>query len=435
MGRRKKTDVLPEIEDDWDDEMRYVESRDAKFLTVNDTIPGQPRLKYAEYMAYLTIMRFGVNMPNDPMWVLHQMTQVNVYTYKQAARNMGMLYAKFQRLYGHLDGFSIRHTDKNGIQAWAVCYYPHKLHARERFTLAHELGHVILDHKGSSAAEEAEADWYAACFLVPQEILNHTRNATALARMCYVTRSMAARRLSMETAQLNLGTKTFMRMWWQTQQMAARLRTAYKAEFKAMVASKVLEPAIAEDINGTPSTVMTDLKGLDDSIIYDPRVDDMRDVHIFPPDICDLAFNPSVAVLWGLRRHFIEMEAQGIKVRRDAGERARKKAEEAALVCPLRGTCKRADRCVLDTTQTYTNPTYHSDLKLMQILNDYLDRQEGCPFVLALKENYYYDWILDGATELLFFPGVPAEAHRGARPKRTKAGAAEDDAEEEDDQE
>jgi hypothetical protein len=47
--------------------------------------------------------------------------------------------------------------------------------ARFRFTLAHELGHIVLKHRESGYAEEAEADAFAQHLLCPEPLANALR--------------------------------------------------------------------------------------------------------------------------------------------------------------------------------------------------------------------------------------------------------------------
>ena len=46
---------------------------------------------------------------------------------------------------------------------------------RIRFSLMHELGHILLDHKASSVKNEDEADYFASCILAPRIMIHHLR--------------------------------------------------------------------------------------------------------------------------------------------------------------------------------------------------------------------------------------------------------------------
>ena len=71
----------------------------------------------------------------------------------------------------HPEATTIRYK-LNGKAAWIVVYDPEKMHGdRMKFSLAHELGHIVLGHHGSDAAEETEADFFAAHLLIPRPVI------------------------------------------------------------------------------------------------------------------------------------------------------------------------------------------------------------------------------------------------------------------------
>jgi Zn-dependent peptidase ImmA (M78 family) len=92
---------------------------------------------------------------------------------------------------------------------------------RQRFTLAHELGHLVIDWKGASAKEhEKAADWFAGAFLVCKDmverVIGRSRTAITLGELIAVKRvfkvSLAA--LAMRLKQLGIITKsTFGQVW------------------------------------------------------------------------------------------------------------------------------------------------------------------------------------------------------------------------------
>ena len=72
------------------------------------------------------------------------------------------------------------------------------LKSRIRFTLMHELGHILLNHTSSSEKEEDEADYFASCILAPRimihnlPLLNHDYKITAESIHKYFDISIAA---------------------------------------------------------------------------------------------------------------------------------------------------------------------------------------------------------------------------------------------------
>ena len=49
--------------------------------------------------------------------------------------------------------------------------FPHK--ERQRFSLMHEVGHIVLNHEGESSGNEKEADLFASNILAPRSIIWH----------------------------------------------------------------------------------------------------------------------------------------------------------------------------------------------------------------------------------------------------------------------
>jgi len=70
------------------------------------------------------------------------------------------------------DGISFL-GEKNGIDSFFI-YYNDKIKTvgRIRFTLAHELGHIVLKHTQESELAEAEADCFAGYLLAPPELIH-----------------------------------------------------------------------------------------------------------------------------------------------------------------------------------------------------------------------------------------------------------------------
>lgn len=60
------------------------------------------------------------------------------------------------------DGFTVRHNGRA-----VIVYNERSPRTRQRFTLAHELGHIILGHEDDGPGSDAEADCFARNLLMP----------------------------------------------------------------------------------------------------------------------------------------------------------------------------------------------------------------------------------------------------------------------------
>jgi len=96
------------------------------------------------------------------------------------------------------DGFMFA----RGQQPCIILYNEQKPDARRRFTIAHEIGHIALKHCEHGAAEEAEANFFAAQLLMPDAILRFVRDRRRVVTAAFlqgsfdVSRTAARRKLS-----------------------------------------------------------------------------------------------------------------------------------------------------------------------------------------------------------------------------------------------
>ena len=137
----------------------------------------QPSIEKAEQAANSCLL-MGLHLPVDPMQLLIRLPRVQLFTYRDAAIYMDMTFSEFEGKYGMKDGFTVRLKDKRGDVYWAVAFRPDVSDYRLRFTLAHELGHIMMDHIGTLHADEIEADFFASCLLAPRVVMEDLRRTT-----------------------------------------------------------------------------------------------------------------------------------------------------------------------------------------------------------------------------------------------------------------
>lgn len=151
----------------------------------------QPDYNRAATLACRCLLKLNVTqLPVRPLDILRRCRNTAVYTYQQAAEQLNMAEMDFDRQYGEADAFTLRQG-----QRYVVCYREGGNPARQNFTLAHELGHILLRHTEDNAAEEAEANCFAGHLLCPAPVLgSHTPESLAAA--CYVSVVAARNALS-----------------------------------------------------------------------------------------------------------------------------------------------------------------------------------------------------------------------------------------------
>ncbi len=109
----------------------------------------------------------------------------SIYTYQELSR-------RSRRLYDICCSFS-----KDAFRAGSeriVAYNNAMPKARVRFSLAHELGHHVLKHQGSSRRNEIEANYFAGHLLAPRVIIYYSgcQNSSDIAHTFLISKEAAS---------------------------------------------------------------------------------------------------------------------------------------------------------------------------------------------------------------------------------------------------
>lgn len=145
-----------------------------------------PDYDRAATLACKALLKLKVTqLPVNPLAILRKCRNTVVYTYQQAAEKLQVEEEDFERKYGDADAFTIRCG-----QRYVVCFRAGGNPARLNFTLAHELGHILLHHTEDTQTEEAEANCFAGHLLCPEPVIRH-RTPESVATTCYVSRTAA----------------------------------------------------------------------------------------------------------------------------------------------------------------------------------------------------------------------------------------------------
>ena len=160
----------------------------------------------AEMAARVLLARHIDALPVDPLAILRACQDTRVYTRASAEDVAGSVP---DALLADADAVTLR-MEQAGKLHYIVIYRADGNPARLRFTLAHELGHRLLGHRGSGHAEEQEADCFASHLLCPEAVVEHFRSCCAddaevaqrIAVTCYVSRSCARMALRRERVEI-----------------------------------------------------------------------------------------------------------------------------------------------------------------------------------------------------------------------------------------
>lgn len=130
-----------------------------------------PDYSKATNAAYQTLIRFReFDFPISVIRILRQLRNVRLFTYHQLAERFGNDFYQLVPTFGSFVssssdyGFSVCHLP---TKKYIVAYNSDKDETTIRFTLAHELGHVILEHTQDGDKENREANCFARNFLCP----------------------------------------------------------------------------------------------------------------------------------------------------------------------------------------------------------------------------------------------------------------------------
>lgn len=176
----------------------------------------------AAEMAYRVLLDQRVDtLPVDPLVLLRNRQNARIITYDEAAEQLGVSLPTLIRQLGDVDAFSFRQGER-----WIVAYRSGGNPARLRFTLAHELGHLVLQHSGGSRGEEREADVFASYLLCPRVAVTSLRAVEGelverIARGFYV--SLACARMVLAQPELQIPAEITRRLDEQLKASAARI--------------------------------------------------------------------------------------------------------------------------------------------------------------------------------------------------------------------
>lgn len=124
-----------------------------------------PNYSYATNTAYSALIAFHqFTFPISMRSVLRKMSNVAVHSYSEMARRFHMSFEEFYSTVSSEYGFSSRMIGTNNYE---LLYNDRKDLTTIRFTLAHELGHILLGHNVDEPKENKEANCFARNFLCP----------------------------------------------------------------------------------------------------------------------------------------------------------------------------------------------------------------------------------------------------------------------------
>lgn len=127
----------------------------------------------AARLAYLCLVRLSIKMlPVWPQDFLYRCENTRLTSYAEFADRAGVLELALREQYGfEAESHTIVRQTPNGVSR-IILYDSHIDISRRRFSLAHELGHIVLKHpENLSRTHEIEADFFASHLLYPRPVI------------------------------------------------------------------------------------------------------------------------------------------------------------------------------------------------------------------------------------------------------------------------
>lgn len=156
----------------------------------------------ATNFAYDVLLRnYDGRMPKINMFdILSKYKNIVTHTYSEASRKFGYDHSYFYRNIATSEhGFTISKKSKN---QHLILYNEQKPEQTIRFTLAHELGHILLGHTKDDEKEKKEANCFARNLLCPLPIVDgfHLNTAKDYEDCFEISEPMAEAALSFKNA-------------------------------------------------------------------------------------------------------------------------------------------------------------------------------------------------------------------------------------------
>ena len=138
--------------------------------------------KLATTKAYEILMLNRLPLPIDLYKIKFVNTKIHITSMQEWSKKYDIPMELLTQNGLYNEGYNEWHI-KNGI-VYAIIFYNDEIESeeRKRFTIAHEIGHIVLRHKGYSEINEKEADAFAAQLLLPhcilEELIKRGKNVT-----------------------------------------------------------------------------------------------------------------------------------------------------------------------------------------------------------------------------------------------------------------
>ncbi len=132
----------------------------------------EPDVDRAATMAMRSLVACRVRtLPVNPAEMLGRCRNTRLLSLTEAAELLDTSEAELADRFSGAEAWTYRFQTGQGQVLYLVCCKKGGNPGRLRFSLAHELGHIVLGHQRGGWREEAEANCYASHLLFPRPVL------------------------------------------------------------------------------------------------------------------------------------------------------------------------------------------------------------------------------------------------------------------------
>lgn len=132
----------------------------------------EPDVDRAATMALRSLVACRVRtLPVNPAEMLARCRNTRLLSLEEAAELLDTSEAALAECFSGAEAWTYRFETAQGKALYLVCCKKGGHPGRLRFSLAHELGHIVLGHQRATWLEEAEANCYASHLLFPRPVL------------------------------------------------------------------------------------------------------------------------------------------------------------------------------------------------------------------------------------------------------------------------
>lgn len=170
-----------------------------------------PNYTKATNAAYDILIKYNeFSFPIGIFSVIRKIKNIRLHTYTELAEKMNVSFNKLiTDIAPSCYGFTVFYESND---RYIIYYNESKDDTTVRFTLAHELGHIVLKHREDGDVENKEANCFARNYLCPIPVVKEMNlcNVNDYTELFYVSEPMAKVSIDFKNCDLrNISTNTF----------------------------------------------------------------------------------------------------------------------------------------------------------------------------------------------------------------------------------